>query len=74
VSLGGIGTRVDTTLVVVRTDPGLEIMQRMERDGWIEVVDAATADPAAIEIVRKMAASQQRRWPTTVHPATSRQG
>lgn len=66
ISLGGIGARDRTTLAIVRTDLGEEIMTAMERDRSIVVEDAATGDPEAVALVRRMAERQRKRWPKMV--------
>jgi coenzyme F420 hydrogenase subunit beta len=65
-SLGGIGARDRTTLTIVRSDLGAELIARMEAEGLITVTDATVEDPDAVALIRKMAARQQRRWPATV--------
>ncbi len=62
ISTGGIGAFNDWTLTVVRTDIGRELMDSMERDGWIEV-RPGDDDPGAIELMHKLAKKQRARWP-----------
>jgi coenzyme F420 hydrogenase subunit beta len=62
-SLGGIGRLADTTLTIVRTDLGRELIGAMERDGWVTTADATVEDPDAIALIEKMARRQQGRWP-----------
>jgi len=68
ISCGGIGKDNDWTLTIVRTDLGREIIDRMLRDGSIEA-RPGDSDPAAIELMRKLAAKSRERWPTTAEPA-----
>jgi coenzyme F420 hydrogenase subunit beta len=62
ISTGGIGAFNDWTLTVVRTDVGREVMESMERDGWVEV-RPGDDDPGAIELMNKLARKQRARWP-----------
>jgi len=62
ISTGGIGAFNDWTLTVVRTDVGREVMESMQRDGWIEV-RPGDDDPGAIELMHKLARKQRARWP-----------
>lgn len=65
VSLGGIGKYAGKTLTITRSELGDELVTAMERDGWITLSDAITDDPGAVELVRKMATRQRKRWPTS---------
>jgi len=65
-SLGGIGARDRTTLTIVRSDLGEELIARMEAERLITVADATVEDPDAVARIRKMAARQQKRWPAPV--------
>ena len=47
---------------VVRTDAGREVMEGLERDGWIEV-RGGDEDLGAIELMHKLAKKQRARWP-----------
>jgi len=62
ISTGGIGAYNDWTLTVVRTDAGREVMEGMQRDGWIET-RPGDDDPAAIELMHKLARKSRKRWP-----------
>jgi coenzyme F420 hydrogenase subunit beta len=62
ISTGGIGAFNDWTLTLVRTDVGREIMEGLERDGWIEV-RGADEDLGALELLHKLAKKQRARWP-----------
>ena len=66
ISTGGIGAFNDWTLTLVRTDVGREIMEGLERDGWIEV-RGADEDLGAIELLHKLAKKQRSRWPEFAH-------
>jgi len=71
ISTGGIGAFGDWTLTVVRTDKGRELISAMVGAGVIEVRPGAD-DPAAIELMRKLARVSRRRWPETAVPAPRR--
>jgi coenzyme F420 hydrogenase subunit beta len=71
ISTGGIGAFGDWTITVVRTDKGRELMDSMVGAGAIEV-RPGTDDPAAIELMRKLARVSRRRWPETAVPAPRR--
>jgi coenzyme F420 hydrogenase subunit beta len=71
ISTGGIGAFGDWTITVVRTDKGRELMNAMVEAGVIEVRPGAD-DPAAIELMRKLARVSRRRWPETAAPAPRR--
>ena len=62
ISTGGIGAYNDWTLTVVRTDAGREVMEGMQRDGWIET-RPGDDDPAAIALMHKLARKSRKRWP-----------
>jgi len=63
ISLGGIGKNAGTTLTIVRSELGEEILTKMERDGLVTVTDATEDDPDAIALILKMARRQRKRWP-----------
>jgi coenzyme F420 hydrogenase subunit beta len=71
ISTGGIGAFGDWTLTVVRTEKGRDLMGAMVEAGVIEVRPGAD-DPAAIELMRKLARVSRRRWPETAVPAPRR--
>jgi coenzyme F420 hydrogenase subunit beta len=71
ISTGGIGAFADWTITVVRTDKGREIMDAMTAAGVIEVRPSAD-DPAAVELMRKLARTSRRRWPETAVPGPRR--
>src|SRR5438045_9728199 len=66
ISTGGIGAFNDWTLTLVRTDVGREIMEGLERDGWIEVRGAAE-DFGALTPLPKLLQMQPARWPEHAH-------
>jgi coenzyme F420 hydrogenase subunit beta len=67
ISCGGIGKDNDWTLTVVRTELGREIIQRMIADGSI-VARPGDSDPAAIDLMRKLAKKSRERWPSWADP------
>jgi coenzyme F420 hydrogenase subunit beta len=71
ISTGGIGAFGDWTITLVRTDKGRQLMDSMVEAGVIEV-RPGTDDPAAIELMRKLARVSRRRWPETAVPAPRR--
>ncbi len=62
ISTGGIGKENDWTLTIVRTELGREVITRMIDAG---VIDARPGDedPAAIELMHKLAEKSPKRWP-----------
>ncbi len=64
ISTGGIGAFADWTLTVVRTDQGRSVISGMAADGAIET-RPGDDDPGAIELMRKLARSSRRRWPSS---------
>jgi coenzyme F420 hydrogenase subunit beta len=64
ISTGGIGKYNDWTLTIVRTELGREIIQRMIADGSIQA-RPGDDDPAAIDLMRKLAIKSRKRWPET---------
>jgi len=67
ISTGGIGKYNDWTLTIVRTELGREIIQRMLAEGAIEA-RPGDDDPAAIELMRKLAIKSRERWPQWANP------
>jgi len=67
ISTGGIGKFNDWTLTVVRTDLGRKILIEMLEQGliWGRPGDD---DPAAIELMRKLAVKSRKRWPQFGEP------
>jgi len=62
ISTGGIGNITDWTLTIVRTDLGRAIIKAMIEDGVVET-RPGDDDPAAIELMHKLAAKSRARWP-----------
>jgi hypothetical protein len=52
----------------VRTDVGRELMDGLQKDGWIEV-RPGDDDPGAIELMHKLSKKSRKRWPETAPPA-----
>jgi coenzyme F420 hydrogenase subunit beta len=71
ISTGGIGSFGDWTIAVVRTDRGREVMGKLTDAGVIEV-RPSTDDPAAVELMRKLARASRRRWPESAAAAPRR--
>jgi coenzyme F420 hydrogenase subunit beta len=67
ISAGGIGAFDDWTLTVVRTDQGRSVISGMASDGVIET-RPGDDDPGAIALMRKLARTSRRRWPSTAVP------
>ena len=67
ISTGGIGKFNDWTLTVVRTDLGRKIIIEMLEAGliWGRPGDD---DPAAIDLMRKLAIKSRKRWPEFAEP------
>lgn len=63
ISTGGIGAFNDWTLTIVRTDLGREIIIKMLEQGVIEG-RPGDDDPGALQLLRKLATTSRRRWPT----------
>jgi coenzyme F420 hydrogenase subunit beta len=71
ISTGGIGKFNDWTLTVVRTEVGREVIDGMRDAGLIEI-RPATDDPAAVELMNKLATRSRKRWPETAVDAPRR--
>jgi coenzyme F420 hydrogenase subunit beta len=63
ISTGGIGEDNDWTLVLVRTDLGREVIDRMIRSGAI-ISRPADTDQKAMKLLRTLSIVSRRRWPT----------
>ncbi len=62
ISAGGIGKFLDWTLLVIRTQKGEDIINDMAEKGLIEV-KSSDEDPAAVELMDKLAKVSRKRWP-----------
>lgn len=62
ISTGGLGQSDGWTLTIVRTERGAEWLQGLLDEEWI-TVRPGSEDPAAVELMNKLAAKQRRRWP-----------
>jgi len=73
ISTGGIGKDNDWTLTIVRTKLGVEVIERMIKDGVIESKPAQD-DEVAMKLLRTLSIVSRRRWPdwaeTTVKVGT----
>ncbi|MGA1061236.1 MAG: Coenzyme F420 hydrogenase/dehydrogenase, beta subunit C-terminal domain, partial [Ilumatobacteraceae bacterium] len=68
VSTGGIGEDNDWTLTIVRTDLGVEVIERMIADGSI-IARPAQEDEKAMKLLRMLSIVSRRRWPKDADPA-----
>ena len=68
ISTGGIGEDNAWTLCVVRTDLGVEVMNRMIADGSV-IARPAEGDATAMKLLKLLSTVSRRRWPTTANPA-----
>jgi coenzyme F420 hydrogenase subunit beta len=71
ISCGGIGTFSDWTLTIVRTEQGAALLNAMKDAGLVET-RPGDDDPAAIELLRKLAKLSRKRWPETADPGPRR--
>ena len=62
ISTGGIGKDNDWTLTIVRTKLGVEVIERMIKDGVIET-RPAQEDEVAMKLLRTLSIVSRRRWP-----------
>ena len=62
IATGGIGKDNDWTLTIVRTKLGVEVIERMIRDGVIEA-RPAQEDEVAMKLLRTLSIVSRRRWP-----------
>jgi coenzyme F420 hydrogenase subunit beta len=68
ISTGGIGEDNAWTLCVVRTDLGVEVMNRMIADGSV-IARPAEGDATAMKLLKLLSTVSRRRWPATANPA-----
>ena len=68
ISTGGIGEDNDWTLTIVRTDLGVEVINRMIADGSI-IARPAQEDEKAMKLLRMLSIVSRRRWPNDADPA-----
>ena len=68
ISTGGIGEDNAWTLCVVRTDLGVEVMDRMIADGSV-IARPAETDATAMKLLKLLSTVSRRRWPATANPA-----
>ncbi len=68
ISTGGIGEDNAWTLCVVRTDLGVEVMDRMIADGSV-IARPAETDATAMKLLKLLSTVSRRRWPVTANPA-----
>lgn len=61
ISFGGLGQGEGWTLTIIRTDKGRDIWERAVEDGVVEWKPGSD-DPAAIELMRKLAIKSRERW------------
>jgi coenzyme F420 hydrogenase subunit beta len=66
ISMGGLGQTGGWTLTIIRTDLGRQIFDEMVEAGWVESKNAVDEDPAAVALMRKLAAKSRKRWPVTI--------
>jgi coenzyme F420 hydrogenase subunit beta len=62
ISTGGLGQGDGWTLTLVRTQRGLEWLQGLRDAGLVEVRSGAE-DPAAVNLMNKLALASRKRWP-----------
>lgn len=62
ISTGGLGQQGGWTLTIIRTERGAEWMRALAERGLIETRPGSD-DPAALELMRKLAAKSRARWP-----------
>ena len=70
-STGGIGESNDWTLVLVRTEQGRDLLEKMKAAGVVET-RPGDEDPGALALLRKLAQVSRKRWPETADPGPRR--
>ncbi|MBM3718949.1 MAG: oxidoreductase [Actinobacteria bacterium] len=70
IATGGIGKDNDWTLTIVRTKLGVEVVERMIRDGVIESKPAQD-DEVAMKLLRTLSIVSRRRWPEWAEKSVS---
>ena len=68
ISTGGIGEDNAWTLCIVRTELGVEVMNRMIADGSV-IARPAEADATAMKLLKLLSTVSRRRCPATANPA-----
>lgn len=63
ISMGGLGQSGGWTLTIIRTETGRKIFDEMLAEGWLESKSAVDEDPAAVTLMRRLAAKSRKRWP-----------
>ncbi len=70
ISTGGIGKDNDWTLTIVRTKFGVDVIERMIKDGVIEA-RPAQEDEVAMKLLRTLSIVSRRRWPEWAEQSVS---
>ena len=70
-STGGIGESNDWTLVLVRSEQGRDLLEKMKAAGVVEI-RPGDEDPGALALLRKLAKLSRKRWPETGDPGPRR--
>ena len=70
IATGGIGKDNDWTLTIVRTKLGVEVIERMIKDGVIEA-RPAQEDEVAMKLLRTLSIVSRRRWPEWAEQSVS---
>ncbi len=71
ISFGGLGKTDRWTLAIIRTEVGQRIWEDSTVEGVLEW-RSADQDPDSLDLLRRMAQSQRRRWPADDGSARSR--